>query len=354
MADADQADFQGRAFWSGTLTFGLVSIPVELYSVVRPRRAALRMFSPAGRPLVRRYTCNEDQGRQKLEGDDLVRGYELAEGEYVIVTDEELAAVEPKKSRDIELRRFVKREDIDPAYFERPYLMAPAGSSTKAYHLLAHTLEARRRCGVATFVMRGREHLTAIEARNGLLWAAILRFAAELRSPQDVGLLPPPPAPRAVIEAFEEALGVLQEEQLNVALLDDEESQQLLELAERKRARHQDVIRLSDGLAVDEEGGMPGNVVDIMQLLKERLGQVASPASRAPSDERNEAPRPETRAARSAPVEAHRAESETPSKSAPNSGQSKQQLYARAKALGISGRSKMSKQDLLRAVRRAS
>ena len=153
MAEERDAAPNPRAFWSGTLTFGLVSVPVDLYPAVRSRRTALRMLGPDDQPLVRRFFCSVDL--KPLGQDDIVRGYENDDGSFTIVADEELDALAPRKSRDIDLRRFVKREEIPRQLLERPYVLAPAGDSTKAYHLLAETMERSGKAGIATFVMRG-------------------------------------------------------------------------------------------------------------------------------------------------------------------------------------------------------
>ena len=164
-----------RAFWSGTLTFGLVSVPVDLFPAVRPRRIALRTLGPEQQPLVRRYVCSVDG--QPLSREDIVRGYENADGSFTVVSDDELDALEPRKSRDIDLRRFVAREEIPRPLLERPYVLAPAGESTKAYRLLAETMERSGKAGIATFVMRGKEYLAAIFAEGGTLRAVTMRFA---------------------------------------------------------------------------------------------------------------------------------------------------------------------------------
>ena len=179
-------DARARAFWSGTITFGLVSIPVNLFSGVRSHGVALRMLSEDGTPLARRFYCPKQE--RAVADDEIVRGYEQAEDEYVVVTDDELAALEPRKSRDIDVRRFVPAEDIDPSYFERSYFLTPAGESAKAYRLLAQSLEQNKRAGIATFVMRGKEYLIAITAEKGIMRADTLRFADELRSAAAVGL----------------------------------------------------------------------------------------------------------------------------------------------------------------------
>jgi DNA end-binding protein Ku len=181
---AEAASPGPRAFWSGTITFGLVSVPIDLYPAVRARRAPLRMLGPEDRLLQRRYYCSVDD--EPLTNDDIVRGYEWPDGSVTVVTDEELEALAPRKSRDIELQRFVRRDEIPPKLLERPYVLAPAGDSTKAYRLLAHTMEQSRRAGLATFVMRGKEYLAAIFAEGGLLRAATMRFNDELRTPSSV------------------------------------------------------------------------------------------------------------------------------------------------------------------------
>ena len=117
-----------------------------------------------------------------------MRGYELADGTHIIITDEELEAIEPVKTREIELREFVDRSEVAPAYMERGYYLTPDKGATKAYRLLADVMEKTRRAGIATFVMRDREYLVAIFAQNGILCAETLRFHDEIRDPETIGL----------------------------------------------------------------------------------------------------------------------------------------------------------------------
>src|SRR5258707_5631779 len=140
-----------RPCWSGTLTFGLVSVPVELYPGNRTNRAPLRMLGPEHEPLARRY-YSEKTGRD-LNADDMVRGYEIDKDKYVVVTDEELERLAPEQSRDIDLRRFVDLESIPPIYFDRSYFLAPSEGSEKAYRLLVDTMAKSDLAGIATFVM---------------------------------------------------------------------------------------------------------------------------------------------------------------------------------------------------------
>ena len=171
-----------RSLWSGTITFGLVSIPVDLLSAVRPRQTAMKLVDKEGHPLGRQYHCSKEG--KKLDADDLVRGYETDDGGMVVITDDEFEAAAPEMSGDIELRNFVPLEQIPPLYFQRPYFLSPSGRSAKAYHLLARTMEKAGRVGIGSFVMRGHEYLVAIISDNGVLRADTLRYADEIRTPE--------------------------------------------------------------------------------------------------------------------------------------------------------------------------
>jgi DNA end-binding protein Ku len=335
---------EARPFWSGTLTFGLVSVPVDLYPAVRQSRIALRMLGPDGHPLARRYYCSEEG--QELQSDEIVRGYPYEDGRFIVVTDEELEAIEPRKSRDIDLRRFVERSAIDPRLLERPYVLAPSGESTKAYHLLAETMERSGRAGIATFVMRGKEYLAAIFAEGGLLRAETMRFADELRTPEDVGLPPVRRITGARRREMDAALQPLLSDELDQSRLSDEDAVRLLELAQRKRAESRDVVEVPEVVAPDAEDDEASNVVDIMSLLKQRVGALqTSQASAAPP----------TRAERSSSAE-HAKVLRPPQPSANRAAPaelSKKELYERAKALDIPGRSNMSKEELVAAVQKS-
>lgn len=254
-----------RSFWSGTLSFGLVSIPVELYRGTRSSGIALRMIDADGTPLARRYVCSADG--HELEPEDLVRGYEIRPGEHVPITDEELEALEPKKSRDIDLQRFVPLGSIDPVYFDRPFFLAPSGESTKAYHLLADTMQRTERVGIATFVMQAKEHLVAIVAKDGLLRAHLLRFNDEVRSLEDVGLVERKKPKPALVQAYRKAIHKHAQDAIDRELLKDEGLDQVRALIEQKEKQHRDVVG-HEGVT----GEAPeARIIDLMEVLKESL-----------------------------------------------------------------------------------
>jgi DNA end-binding protein Ku len=232
------------------------------------------MLGPTGKPLARRYFS--EQSRRDLENEDLVRGYEIKKNKFVEVTDEELDRLAPERSRDINLTRFVDQDAIPRLYFERGYFLAPA-SSTRAYHLLAETMERTNRAGIATFVMRGKEYLVAITADNGILRAETMRFHDEVRSPEDVDLpKKQKPAP-ATVRSMEKLITQRSRDRLPETELRDKASERLLKIVERKKKREENVVG-SPGKAKGKS-----EVVDLLEVLRQSLGQQPGSAKRSRS-----------------------------------------------------------------------
>jgi len=257
-----------RPIWSGTITFGLVNVPVNLFPALQHYGVRLRMLTEDGIPLSRRYYCPADGN--EVSGEDIVRGYEVEKDEFVTVEDDELEALEPEKSRDIDLRRFVDTSELPPYYFERPYFLAPAGKSNKAYRLLARVMEDEHKAGVATFVLRDKEYLVAILSENGILRAQTLRFADEIRKPEEIGLPERRPGNPRQVAIIEKAVKEATKSKLSREELQDETADRLMELVETKRREDRDVVRAQPTVAAEEE-----EVVDLMALLKRSISQAA-------------------------------------------------------------------------------
>ena len=321
----DAETIRARAFWSGTISFGLVSIPVNLFSANRSGRVSLRMLDEDGTPLARRY-YDPESGRE-VPRDRIVRGYEIEKDQFVVVTDEELSSLEPDKTRDIDLRRFVERDAIDPIYFERAYFLTPAGNSTKAYRLLAAVMERTGRAGMATFVMRTKEYLVAILAENGILRAETLRFADEIRGVEEIDLPDRPELDDARIREIEKSMGRITRKTLKESELEDEYSDRLRGIVERKRKKGEGVVQPASA-AVEAEDGET-EVIDLMEVLKRSLQE----------------PEPGTRTARSGAGGKSRGDL---------GGLTKSELYERARELDIQGRSSMNKSELVRAIRKSA
>ncbi len=250
------------------ITFGLVSVPVGLYSASRTAGVRMRMTTEAGHLLQRRYLCPEEN--RLLDSDEIVRGFERAPGEFVVVSDEALAQVEPKKSREIELERFVERSQLDPRYFDRSYFLAPEGDTVRPYRLLAEVMEETDRIGVGTFIMRGRPHLVAIMSENGILRAQTLRFQEDLRTPETVGLSPADDEDldAAALRKMTRAVETLTVDALPEDLMVDEDDERLEALVESKAEAGQAVGRVPRGEAPES-----AQIVDLIDVLKARLGE---------------------------------------------------------------------------------
>lgn len=263
-----------RSFWTGTITFGLVTVPVALYSATRPRGVALKMIGPDEAPVRRRYVCSKDG--QVLEADDIVRGYEIEKGKFVVVTDDELEAIEPRKSREIDLRVFVDVDSIDPMYFVRAYFLVPAGGTNKAYRLLAEVMEQKKQAGIATFVMRAKEYIVAIIAENGILRAETLRFADEIRKPEDVGLPAVPKLAAADVKKFENQIA-RHIKKVNLHEFLDDYHERLEKLVAAKEKKKEDIVRAPEETRADDEDAGGGEVVDLLAVLSRSLGGSAAP-----------------------------------------------------------------------------
>jgi DNA end-binding protein Ku len=236
---------------------------VNLFPANKSSRAPLRMLSPDGEPLARKYY--DEKTERDLDADDMVRGYEISKGKYVVVSDEELDRLAPEKSRDIDLRRFVPVESIPPVYFDRGYFLTPASNSEKAYKLLAEAMEKGGRAGIATFVMRGKEYLVAIFSDHGILRAETMRFPDELRSPEDIGLPQKKKVPPATVRKFEQLISNKSKKELSPRKLEDEQTERLLKLVKKKSAHRKNIVE------VEAEQEEKSNVVDLMAVLKQSL-----------------------------------------------------------------------------------
>ncbi len=279
MPEAKQPSAAVRPFWSGTITFGLVSIPVDLMAAVGPRHKSMKLVDQEGHPLGRRYWCPRDE--KILDKDELVRGYETESGKMIVVTDEEFASAAPEKSRDIDLKRFVPLDEIPPFYFDRPYFLAPDERAGKAYALLARTMEKTGKAGIGSFVMRGHEYLVAILAENGILRGEVLRYADEVRSPEAIGLPKPGKAEAGAVRAFAREIDALAKPGLDAAEMADLEAETLHRFAQQKAKRGLGVIAM-DGLEdPDDEAGGSGEVIDLMEALRKSLGAKAGAAAKS-------------------------------------------------------------------------
>jgi DNA end-binding protein Ku len=175
-----------KALWNGYISFGLVTIPVSLVTAVQDKNIHFHLLHEKdGARLHQKLVCPfdaEEVGRKQA-----ARGFEVAEGEYVIVEDEELQALEPKKSRMIEISDFIDLGQIDPIYYERPYYLVPKEGGGKAYSLLLQAMVQKNKIGIGKFVFHEREHLVALRPLDNVLCVEIMRFADEIVDRRGLG-----------------------------------------------------------------------------------------------------------------------------------------------------------------------
>src|SRR3954469_16494153 len=153
-----------RAIWTGVITFGLATLPVGLFTATGDHTVHFHQLQRDTADRIRNRRVNERTG-QEVQSEDIVKGYELSEGQYVVVEPDELDQIAPGRSQTIDITDFVDLADIEPVFFDRTYYVAPRGKEyTKVYELLRAALEESDKAGIATFVMRGKQYLTALRA----------------------------------------------------------------------------------------------------------------------------------------------------------------------------------------------
>ena len=175
-----------RAIWSGAIGFGLVNIPIGMYSAVESSNLDLDMLDKHDNAHIKYQRVNADTGEEVAWG-DIVKGYNL-NGHYVVLDDDDFERASPKKSQVIEIDEFVEEAQIDTTYYETPYYLAPKTGGEKAYVLLRDALEESGKLGIGSYVMRGRMHVCAIKAIGDALVLLRLRFAEEIRDTTELNL----------------------------------------------------------------------------------------------------------------------------------------------------------------------
>jgi DNA end-binding protein Ku len=181
-----------QGIWSGTISFSLVAIPVQLVKAVEPGRVSFRMLHNKDySPLARRMFCPKDE--KIVPTDEIIRGYEIGPDKYVLITDEELESVSPERSRTIEIVEFIDMKDVDPIYYEHPYYLIPTKGGEKAYSLLVEVMRRTNKAGLAKFVLGEREYLVAVKSTRGALSLITLHYREEIlpdadMAPEDVNI----------------------------------------------------------------------------------------------------------------------------------------------------------------------
>ncbi|MFW6310294.1 MAG: Ku protein [Prolixibacteraceae bacterium] len=176
-----------RSIWNGTITFGLVSIPVKLYSGSQDRKLDLDMLDKHDLARIRYKRVNENTGKE-VEWKDIVKGFKKDDDSYIVLEDEDFEQANLKKSRTIDIEQFIKESEVADVLYKKPYFLEPQKEGGKSYNLLRNALKKTKKLGVATFVMRQKEHLSLIGVYKNALVLYIIRFADEIRNTEELDL----------------------------------------------------------------------------------------------------------------------------------------------------------------------
>ena len=284
-----------RALWKGAISFGLVHIPVELHKAVESHDLDLTMldkrdFSPIG---FKRY--NKATGKE-VTWDNIVKGYEYSDGDYVVLSDEDLRLANPKATQTIDIMAFVDADSVPLTFYETPYYLSPGRGGDKVYALLRETLRKAGRIAIATVVIRTRQHLCALVAVGDGILMNTLRYATEIRSPEDLKL----PGDSSITDKeLKMALSLVEDmsEKWNPKEYHDTYREDVLKLVEKKvQAGQTHTIT-----APSDEAPVPkaSNVVDLVALLKQSLGSKGRGAAAAAEEPEEEEAAPRAPARRS-------------------------------------------------------
>jgi DNA end-binding protein Ku len=331
-----------RAIWTGSLSFGLVNVPVGLFAATDDKAIHFNQFQAGTPDRIRQKRVNERTG-EDVEYADVVKGYDLGGGEYVIVTPEELESVEPGRSRTIEITDFVDLDAIDPIYYKSTYYLGPQGeAAARPYALLQEAMAECNKVAVASLVLRTKEHLVTIRPTKAVLALETMYFADEIRDPMKE--VPGNPIEADFSDRELSTAKMLIESMASPwdpSLYEDQYRKRVEALIEEKRQ--------GKVIVTERPETQPTKVVDLMEALQASVeaarshrpgAHISAAAVRAKgSDKRS-----------SKPSSSHTASSAESASSEDLSGLNKSELQARATELGIPGRSKMSRDQLEAAV----
>src|SRR6187399_1696483 len=257
-----------RAIWSGSISFGLLNVPVKLYSAVARRGISLREIreSDGARIKHRRVAEGTDE---EVPYEKIVKAFEITPDRYVPLSKDEMASLDPKKTRAIEVQDFVEIAEIDPIYFDSPYYLGPADGAEKAYSLLAQAMEKSGKVAIARFVFRNKEHLAAIRPGDGVLTLTTMRFADEVVPPTELDDVLPAEQPKIgkrEVEMAEQLIDSLTRD-FDPSLYRDEYREELLAMIERKAAGE-------EVMAAPQEEREPTKAPDLMAALEQSIADV--------------------------------------------------------------------------------
>jgi DNA end-binding protein Ku len=266
-----------RAIWSGSISFGLVNIPIKLYNAVSKKNVSFHQIDSKTGSRVKMQRVSAADGHE-VPYEDIVKGYELSPDRYVLIEPEELDALDPEATHTIDIEEFVDLADIDPVFYDSPYYVAPVKAAEKPYALLVQAMEDQQKVAIARFVMRTKQYLAALRPKDGKLLISTMNYADELVPASEIGELEDVDG----ISVSDRELAMAKQlidslsTDFDPARFQDEYREKVLDLIERKAAGEETVIEAPQ--PVDE-----GKVVDLMAALEASVREARSARGRHPA-----------------------------------------------------------------------
>jgi DNA end-binding protein Ku len=261
-----------RSIWSGAISFGLVNVPVKLYSAVSRKTVRFNQLNSKTGNRIQQKRVDPETG-DEVAYDDIVKGFELTKDRYVVLTPEELDALDPERTRTIDIEDFVALEEIDPVYYDHPYWLVPDKGAAKAYGLLLEAMRDSGKVAIARVVLRSKEQLVAIRpAGQGLMMETMI-FADEVVPPEEIEELPGEQELKVSDRELKMARQLIESltTDWDPEKFSDEYREKVLDLIERKAQ--------GEEIAVQPEAPKPDRVPDLMAALEASLAAVKSDSS---------------------------------------------------------------------------
>jgi DNA end-binding protein Ku len=301
-----------RPIWNGTISFGLLNVPVQLYSGERTVDLHFRMLDSRDNTPVRYERVNSETG-EEVPWKEVVKGFEYSKGSYVVIDEEDIRKAAPESTETVEIEAFVQREEIDPMFFEKPYYLVPAKKAEKGYVLLREVLAKTDKVGVARVVIRTRQYLAALSPRGDALMLDLMRFPQEIVKPDEFTL---PTGNSKSYRVTPQEVGMATQliesmtKKWNPDDYQDEFRAQLRKIIDEQIARQTGKKVRAHRKEEAASAEATTNVVDFMELLKRSLDKDGKRGAKAASHKTTR------RAARKAPARERRSRRSTSRKAA--------------------------------------
>jgi len=266
--------------WSGAISFGLVNVPVKLYSAVSRKTVRFNQLNADTGNRIQQKRVDPETG-DEVGYDQIVKGYELTKDRYVVITPEELDALDPEKTRTVDIEDFVDLDEIDPVYYDHPYYLVPDKGAAKAYGLLLGAMKQANKVAIARVVLRSKEQLVAIRPAGDVLMMETMLFHDEVVPSDDIEDLPDGKELKATDRELKMAQQLIDSlsSEFDPTSYHDEYREKVLELIEKKAS--------GEEIAVQPEAPEPAKVPDLMAALEASLAAVKEPKKKSASSSSN-------------------------------------------------------------------